>query len=310
MAHWKDAAVTNDGVEMLNEWMAGRSIKIVAAYGGTGTVDPDLLTEQTGLVDMRQELKILGEEDGTDGKTVQLQVYNAEVMEEYELNQVGVYAALDVKDTDSPQEIQERMKLLFIMQDEKGVTIPAALEASFLLELYCMIGITNNGRFDVSVSAAGIVTAAYLREALERATAAHNDDENAHHSLAARMLAIETALNGSGTIVKEGDPTTSTVGKKGQHYINPETGAEFECTAVTDSGYTWEPVDYGKSIWDILEVTGSMESSLEDVDARLGLLELMYRTQVNGNPFTVSFSDMSGLTVTGVWNAALKRVEF
>ncbi len=310
MAHWKDAAVTNEGVEMLNEWMAGRKITVVAAFGGTGTVDPDLLTEQTDLVDMRQELYLLGEEDGTDGKTVQLQVQNAQVMMEYELNQVGVYAALDVKDTDTDQEIEAKMKLLFIMQDEKGVTIPSALEASFLLELYCMIGITNNGRFEVSVSAAGIVTAAYLREALERATAAHNDDKGAHHSLAARMQAIETALNGSGTIIKAGDPTTQTVGLKGQHYINPDTGAEFECTAVTESGYTWEPVENGKSVWDILGDTGSMENSLADVDARLGLLELMYRTQVNGNPFTVSFSDMTDLVVTGVWNETLKRVEF
>lgn len=310
MAHWKDAAVTNEGVEMLNEWMAGRKISIVAAFGGTGTVDPELLTEQTDLVDMRQELHILGEEDGADGKTVQLQIQNAQVMMEYELNQVGVYAALDVKDTDTDQEIRAKMKMLFIMQDEKGVTIPSAMEASFLLELYCMIGITNNGRFDVSVSAAGIVTSAYLREALERTIADHNDDENAHHSLAARMLAIETALNGSGTIIKAGDPTIETVGKKGQHYINADTWAEFECTAVTEDGYTWVPVENGKSIWDILGHTGSMETSLADVDARLGLLELMYRTQVNGNPFTVSFSDMADLTVTGVWNETLKRVEF
>lgn len=311
MAHWKDAAVTNEGVEMLNEWMAGRKITVVAAFGGTGTVDPDLLTEQTDLVDMRQELYLLGEEDGADGKTVQLQVQNADVMVEYELNQVGVYAALDVdKEKDTAQEIRAKMKLLFIMQDEKGVTIPAAMDASFLLELYCMIGITNNGRFEVSVSAAGIVTAAYLREVLERTIAAHNADPGAHNSLAARMLAIETALNGSGTIIQAGDPTTQTVGLKGQHYINRDTGAEFECTAVTESGYTWEPVENGKSVWDILGDTGSMETSLADVDARLGLLELMYRTQVNGNPFTVSFSDMSGLVVTGVWNETLKRVEF
>lgn len=72
MAHWKDAAVTNDGVEMLNEWMAGRKITIVAAYGGTGTVDPELLREQTDLVDPRQKLCLLGEENGADGKTVQL----------------------------------------------------------------------------------------------------------------------------------------------------------------------------------------------------------------------------------------------
>lgn len=311
MAHWKDAAVTNEGVEMLNEWMAGRKITVVAAFGGTGTVDPDLLTEQTDLVDMRQELYLLGEEDGTDGKTVQLQVQNADVMVEYELNQVGVYAALDVdKEKDTAQEIRAKMKLLFIMQDEKGVTIPAAMDASFLLELYCMIGITNNGRFEVSVSAAGIVTAAYLREVLERNIAAHNADPGAHNSLAARMLAIETAMNGSGTIIQAGDPTVETVGVKGQHYINPDSGAEFECVEVNEDGYIWNPVEDGKSVRDLLGALGNTETSLADVDARLGLLELMYRTQVNGNPFTVSFSDMSGLAVTGVWNETLKRVEF
>lgn len=311
MAHWKDAAVTNEGVEMLNEWMAGRKITVVAAFGGTGTVDPDLLTEQTDLVDMRQELYLLGEEDSTDGKTVQVQVQNATVMEEYELNQVGVYAALDVKkDEDTPEEIRAKMKLLFIMQDEKGVTIPAAMDASFLLELYCMIGITNNGRFEVSVSAAGIVTAAYLREVLERTIAAHNADPGAHNSLAARMLAIETAMNGSGTIIQAGDPTVETVGVKGQHYINPDSGAEFECVEVNEDGYIWNPVENGKSVRDLLGALGNTETSLADVDARLGLLELMYRTQVNGNPFTVSFSDMSGLVVTGVWNETLKRVEF
>ena len=305
MAHWKDAAVTNDGVEMLNEWMAGRKITITSAYGGTGTVDRSLLTEQTGLVDMRQKLHLLGEEDGADGKTIQVQVQNAEVMTEYELNQVGVYAALDV---DRDPDAEER--LLFIMQDEKGVTIPAAMDASFLLELYCMIGITNNGRFEVSISAAGIVTADYLREVLERTIAAHNADPGAHNSLAARMLAMETALNGSGTIIQAGNPTVDTAGQKGQHYINPETGAEFECTEVNEDGYIWNPVEDGKSVRDLLGAAGSMETSLADVDARLGLLELMYRTQVNGNPFTVAFSDMSGLVVTGVWNEPMKRIEF
>ncbi len=305
MAHWKEAAVTNDGVEMLNEWMAGRKITITSAYGGTGTVDRSLLTEQTGLVDMRQKLHLLGEEDGADGKTIQVQVQNAEVMTEYELNQVGVYAALDV---DRDPDAEER--LLFIMQDEKGVTIPAAMDASFLLELYCMIGITNNGRFEVSVSAAGIVTAAYLREVLERTIAAHNADPGAHNSLAARMLAMETAMNGSGTIIQAGNPTVDTAGQKGQHYINPETGAEFECTQVNEDGYIWNPVEDGKSVRDLLGAAGSMETSLADVDARLGLLELMYRTQVNGNPFTVAFSDMSGLVVTGVWNEPMKRIEF
>lgn len=244
MAHWKNAAVTNVGVEMLNEWMAGRFIKITAAYGGTGTVEPEELVNQTGLVDQRQGLQLLGEENGLEGKTVRVQVSNVGVMEEYELNQVGVYAKLDA---DRDPEAEER--LLFIMQDEQGVTIPSSFDAGFLLELYCMIGITNTGRFEVSMSSAGVVTTAYMREVLEKTMQEHNADEGAHADIREK---IENVTTGSANI----------------------------------------------------------ETAVADVDARLALLELMYRTQVSGNPFSVSFENMSGLLVTGIWNAAQKRVEF
>ena len=244
MAHWKDAVVTNDGVEMLNEWMAGRYVKVTSAYGGAGTVDPETLEEQTGLVNPKQKLSLLGEENGPEGKTVQVQVSNAGLAEEYELNQVGVFAKLDPdKDPDGPE------RLLFIMQDAKGVTIPAAEDAAFLLELYCMIGITNNGRFEVSVDAAGVVTAAYLREALERAVLLHNRDLTAHPDIQERMEQVSAA-------------------------------------------------------------SARVEAATAQVDARLTLLEMMYRTDVSGNPFTVSFDGLTGLVATGVWNAELARLEF
>lgn len=244
MAHWKDAAVTNDGVEMLNEWMAGRTIKVVAAYGGAGTVPVEELAEQTGLADPRQKLTLAGEENRADGKTVQVQISNVAVTEEYELSQVGVFALLD-----PGRETETKPKLLFIMQDEKGVTVPSAMDASFLLELYCMIGITNNGRFLVSIDAAGVVTTAYMRETLERAILNHSADGAAHQDIRDKV------------------------------------------DAAAESG-----VD--------------AEAAVAGIDARLTLLELMYRTQVSGNPFTVTFRDMSGLLVTGVWNAPMNRVEF
>ena len=162
----------------------------------------------------------------------------------------------------------------------------------------------------MSVSAAGIVTVAYLRETLEQAIAAHNADDGAHHSLTARMRAIETALNGSFTIIQEGDPTAETVGRKDQHYINPQTGGEFVCGGSTEDGYIWEPVDNGKSVRNMLEAVAGMETRLTDIGARLGLLELMYKTQVSGNPFTVTFESLTGLVASGVWNAALSRLEF
>ena len=46
------------------------------------------------------------------------------------------------------------------------------------------------------------------------------------------------------------------------------------------------------------------------MDSRLSLLELMYNTDVSGNPFTVTFDSLTGLVVTGVWNTTQKRIEF
>ena len=229
MAHWKDAVVTNDGVEMLNEWIAGKSITVTSAYGGTGTVDVEELAEQTQLLNPRQKLNLMGEVSGAEGKTIQVQVSNVDLTEEYELNQVGVFAKLDA---DKHPEAKPRM--LFIMQDEQGVTVPPITETSFLLELYCMIGITNNtsgGSFHVNIDTTGMVTIKYLLEAI----AAHDADPKAHPYLLGLIAGL---------------------------------------------------------------------------DARLALLELMYTTDVSGNPFTVTFESLTGLVCTGVWNQALSRLEF
>ena len=69
-------------------------------------------------------------------------------------------------------------------------------------------------------------------------------------------------------------------------------------------------MEAGQSIREQLEASAANETTIDDVSTRLTLLELMYRTQVSGNPFTVSFGDMNDLLVAGVWNETLKRVEF
>lgn len=54
----------------------------------------------------------------------------------------------------------------------------------------------------------------------------------------------------------------------------------------------------------------AIHSEIDGLDARLTLLELMYSTDVSGNPFTVTFKDLDGLTVEGVHNAVQGRIEF
>lgn len=45
-------------------------------------------------------------------------------------------------------------------------------------------------------------------------------------------------------------------------------------------------------------------------DSRLSLIELQYGTNVNANPFRVTFENLDAVTVQGVWNEAERRIEF
>ena len=58
------------------------------------------------------------------------------------------------------------------------------------------------------------------------------------------------------------------------------------------------------------EAHAALHAALSSLENRLNTLELKYGANVTGNPFTVSFGDLTGLVVTGVWNQAYARVEF
>lgn len=53
-----------------------------------------------------------------------------------------------------------------------------------------------------------------------------------------------------------------------------------------------------------------LQDMISGIDDRLSLLELMFRTDVSGNAFTVTFKSLEGTVVTGVWNQPLARLEF
>ena len=202
MAHWGEAAVTPPGVQMLNEMMAGYHLALASARGGTGRVPPDSLRNQTDLLDIRQSLSLIDEQDGPGGKTVTVQITNRGVEAEYLLQQIGVYGAL---------EGQEE-RLLIIMQDRDGVKIPPESEESFLLEIYCLLRIDSEGRLTVTVDPAGLVTIQRMRETLDQY----------------RALSGETA------------PAASTAGTIGQRYINTVSRREYTCVGITEQGYIWK----------------------------------------------------------------------
>lgn len=55
---------------------------------------------------------------------------------------------------------------------------------------------------------------------------------------------------------------------------------------------------------------GDIRAAVSAVEASVKALELKYGTDITGNPFSVGFATLDGVIVTGVWNAALGRIEF
>lgn len=55
---------------------------------------------------------------------------------------------------------------------------------------------------------------------------------------------------------------------------------------------------------------GDIRASIAQVEAAVQAIELKYGTSVTQNPFSVTFTSLDGVNVTGVWNAAQGRIEF
>lgn len=58
------------------------------------------------------------------------------------------------------------------------------------------------------------------------------------------------------------------------------------------------------------EVYNRIEILRSNFESRLNSMELRFMTDVKGNPFTVTFENLDGLKVEGVWNESMARIEF
>ena len=267
LVRWSKTAVTDIGTQLLTEYAAGRLLDITSAFGSISTPG-DNLFELEELEDGRTHPLTIESVTKTENSvTVCVQVTSLGNDEPYKLDRVGIYVL--ARDPGAPKPpagtVIQNDKLLMVVEDEadengsKGVTIPAETDQLYTFKLYVVLTITNKDRLEVSISAAGIATIGAIHDAidthnedpnahadlLEAAIGGHDADTDAHPGLITRMQATERALNGKETILApEGDPTSTTVGVKGQHYINLKTGTEWECTGITDAGYVWGQVSY------------------------------------------------------------------
>jgi uncharacterized protein YlxW (UPF0749 family) len=54
----------------------------------------------------------------------------------------------------------------------------------------------------------------------------------------------------------------------------------------------------------------ALQVNMTSLESRIKTLELKFGTSVTGSGFEITFTDLSQLVVTGVWNVEFARVEF
>lgn len=96
MALWNsnNVVVTQKGYELLSKLQNGSStMTITRVVTGSGRVSPSLLYKQTAVSSIKQDMQILKKVASEKGSILELQVSNENLVEGYNLNQIGVYAS-------------------------------------------------------------------------------------------------------------------------------------------------------------------------------------------------------------------------
>lgn len=141
---WETSSYTKAGAALLSESISGGALTITRAVSGTGTIDTDLSAE-TAVSGETHELTILAIDTVKDGaqtaRKVSIQITGA--AKSYIMHQIGVYGRLDGGNE----------TLLFLMQDERGIEVPAAsTNAEFEIEVAVLLAISDKAKIDITLS--------------------------------------------------------------------------------------------------------------------------------------------------------------
>lgn len=265
MAKW-NGVITNVGNDLLNSWVAEKTLTFDHAAAGTGIVQDIPLMAQTALVNQKQIASIIGAEKTPEGYRLKLRVTSAPTG--YTLNQFGVWAAVD----------DGQPVMLALFQHNDGIPIPSQSETpDFVYTFYGLITCSNTGEWTVNLDTSACVTQADMKAAIDAAVATKQDKIMAGGILKGNgngnvTAAVPGVDYGYPVATGTGAPTKQTQGATGQHYIDDATGKEYVCKGHDDTGYLWElsgatdaaDLTYdGKKLSDVL---GGMEDSIGDLE--------------------------------------------
>lgn len=189
---WEKSIYTTAGAALLSESLSGGALTITRAVSGTGIVETDLSAETT-VSGETHELTILAIDTVKDGeetaRKVSIQITGAEST--YIMHQIGVYGRLN----------DDAEVLLFIMQDERGIEVPASsVNADFEIEIAALIAISNKAKIEIALSPQMQALMKLVKAEIEK----HNAAADAHAAtITAAVSAAVKNLSESGEILNE-----------------------------------------------------------------------------------------------------------
>jgi len=189
---WEKSSYTTAGAALLSASLSGGALTITRAVSGTGIVETDLSAETT-VSGETHELTILAIDTVKDGeetaRKVSIQITGAEST--YIMHQIGVYGRLN----------DDAEVLLFIMQDERGIEVPASsVNADFEIEIAALIAISNKAKIEIALSPQMQALMKLVKAEIEK----HNAAADAHAAtITAAVSAAVKNLSESGEILNE-----------------------------------------------------------------------------------------------------------
>lgn len=223
---WEKSNYTATGAALLSESLSGGALTITRAVSGTGSADTDLSEETTVSGDLH-ELMLLGietieDDDGHPARKVSVHTESGD--DAYLMHQVGVFGRLN-----DGEEV-----LLFLMQDERGVEIPASgTNANFAFDVDILLAVSNKA--NISLTVAPQVQA--LMKLVEAEIKKHNADVNAHAAtITAAVSAAVKNLSESGEILNE-EQVKALI----KEQVDGGTGGYYGSYELTLAADGWKP---------------------------------------------------------------------
>lgn len=86
-----------------------------------------------------------------------------------------------------------------------------------------------------------------------------------------------------------------------QSMANSASDSAAQAQSSADAAYSYAEANY--------QLILALQNLITNHEARIKTLEDALFNDIIGNPFTILFDDLNDVTVTGVWNVALQRIE-